>query len=119
MFLHQGGLCVDVFKECWFYVNHSGIIKESLAKVRESIERCQREQENSKSWHHSLFDNSPWLTTLISTITGSLIIFLLLLTFGPCIIKKLLQYIKQRLGTIQLMVMRSVLVRISIRAQTS
>ena len=106
MFLHQGGLCVDVFKECWFYVNHSGI-KELLAKVRESIERYQREQENSKSWHHSLFDNSPWLTTLISTITGSLIIFLLLLTFGPCIIKKLLQYIKQRLGTIQLMVMRS------------
>jgi hypothetical protein len=32
---------------------------------------------------------------------------LLLLTFGPCIIKKLIQYIKQRLGTIQLMVMRS------------
>ena len=107
MFLHQGGLCVDVFKECWFYVNHSGIIKESLAKVRESIERCQREQENSKSWHHSLFENSPRLTTLISTITGPLIIFLLLLTFGPCIIKKLLQYIKQRLGTIQLMVMWS------------
>ena len=74
MFLHQGGLCVDVFKECWFYVNHSGI-KELLAKVRESIERCQREQENSKIWHHSLFDNSPWLTTLISTITGSLISF--------------------------------------------
>ena len=68
-------MCVDVFEEYWFCVNHSGIIKESLAKVRESIERCQREQENSKSWHHSLFENSPRLTTLISTITGPLIIF--------------------------------------------
>lgn len=94
-------------EECCFYVNHSGVIRESLAKVRESIDTHRREQENSKSWYHSLFSTSPWLTTLISTITEHLIILLLLLTFGQCIINKLLQYRKQRLGTIQLMVMSS------------
>jgi hypothetical protein len=41
-------------KECFFYVNHSGIIRESLDKVRESIDRHQREQENSRSWYPSL-----------------------------------------------------------------
>ena len=56
---------------------------------------------------HSLFDSSPWLTILISTITEPLIMVLLLLTFGPCINNKLSQYMKQRLGTIQLMVTRS------------
>ena len=37
---------------------------------------------------------------------GSLIILLLLLTFGPCILNKLLAFIKQRLDTVQLMVLR-------------
>ena len=37
---------------------------------------------------------------------GPLIILLLLLTFGPCILNKLLAFIKQRLNTVQLMVLR-------------
>lgn len=54
-----------------------------------------------------LFDSSPWLATLTFTLIGTLVILLLLLTFGPCILNKLLQYIKQRFGAIQLMVIRS------------
>ena len=40
----------------------------------------QRKQENSKGWYHSPFDASPWLTILISTLLGPLIVLLLLLT---------------------------------------
>ena len=40
------------------------------------------------------------------SITGPLLMLLLLLTFGPCLLNKLLQFIKQRPGTIQLMVQR-------------
>ena len=34
MFLQQGGLCDVLHEECCFYVNHSEVIRESLAKVR-------------------------------------------------------------------------------------
>ena len=34
------------------------------------------------------------------------LIILLLLTFGPCLLNKLLAFIKQRLNTVQLMVLR-------------
>ena len=50
--------------------------------------------------------NSPWLTILLSTLMGPLIILLLLLTFGPCLLDKLLAFIKQRLNMVQLMVFR-------------
>jgi hypothetical protein len=49
VFLQQGGLCATFREECCFYANHSGVIRESLAKVRESVDMHQRERENSKS----------------------------------------------------------------------
>ena len=39
--------------------------------------------------------------------TGPLIILLLLLTFGPCLLNKLMTFIKSRINTVQLMVLRS------------
>ena len=76
-----------------------------MAKVREGLAKQKREREQSQGWFESWFNSSPWLTTLISTLLGPLIVLLLLLTFGPCILNKLIAFIKERIGAVQLMVL--------------
>ena len=61
----------------------------------------------SQNWFESWFNSSPWFTTLISSLVGPLIILLLLLTFRPCLLNKLVAFIKSRINTVQLMVLRS------------
>ncbi|NXJ65878.1 ENV1 protein, partial [Rostratula benghalensis] len=62
--------------------------------------------EAQSSWYETCFNQSPWLTTLISTLAGPLIMFMLALTFGPCIINKFVNFVKNRLEKVQLMAMK-------------
>ena len=77
-----------------------------MAKVREGLAQCKREHEAQQGWFESWFQQSPWLTTLISTLLGPLLILLLMLTFGPCIINRLVAFVKERINTAQLFVFR-------------
>jgi hypothetical protein len=43
---------------------------------------------------------------LVSTLVGPLVILLLVLTFSPCILNKLVTIIKDQVNTVQLMVLR-------------
>uniref|UniRef100_A0A8U8B6G3 Uncharacterized protein n=1 Tax=Geospiza parvula TaxID=87175 RepID=A0A8U8B6G3_GEOPR len=52
-------------EECCFYADHTG-----------SPQR-QREREAQQAWLESWFNQSPWLTTLISTLAGPLAMLLL------------------------------------------
>ena len=87
-------------------MNHSGVVRDSLAKIREGLSQRKREREMSQNWFESWFNSSPWFATLISSLVGPLII-LSLLTFRPCLLNKLVAFIKSRINTVQLMVLRS------------
>ena len=83
------------------------MVRESLAKIREGLNQRKREREMSQSWFESWFNSSPWFATLISSLVGPLSILLLLLTFGPCLLNKLVAFIKSCINVLQLMVRRS------------
>jgi hypothetical protein len=102
--MKQGGLCAASGEECFFYVNHSGVIRDAMTLLRKRIK--DREPKNS-GWYEQLFNWSPWLTTLLSALAGPIILLLLMLTIGPCIINRLLTFIREWVNTVQLMVLRS------------
>ena len=80
--------------------------KRVYGKSEKRLTLHKREREGQQGWFESWFHQSPWLTTLISTLLGPLIILLLILTFGPRILNRLLTFVKKRISTVQVMVLR-------------
>uniref|UniRef100_A0A8C6A7E6 Envelope glycoprotein n=1 Tax=Marmota marmota marmota TaxID=9994 RepID=A0A8C6A7E6_MARMA len=98
-------LCAALKENCCFYTDHTGVVRESMTKLRERLDARKKSLRGSQSWFESWFNKSPWLTTIVSTVAGPLIVLLLILTFGPCIFNRLMQFIKERLSVIQTMVL--------------
>jgi hypothetical protein len=107
LFLKQGGLCVALGETCCFYTNHSGVIKNSITLVRKNLKDREELRKLSGDWYQNLFPWSAWLTTLITTISGPLILLILGLTLGPCILNALLKFIHQCISSVKLMVLRT------------
>lgn len=72
-----------------------------MTKLRERLNQRQKDRAAQQNWFEGWYSSSPWMTTLISTVMGPLLILLLLFTFRPCILNRLLQFIKDRLSIVQ------------------
>ncbi|NWI68555.1 ENV1 protein, partial [Todus mexicanus] len=78
-----------------------------LGELRKQLEKREKEREAHQSWYETWFNQSPWFTTLLSTMAGPLVLLVLGLTFGPCIFNKLIEIVKGRLEAAHLLLIRA------------
>uniref|UniRef100_A0A8V5FHH7 Uncharacterized protein n=1 Tax=Melopsittacus undulatus TaxID=13146 RepID=A0A8V5FHH7_MELUD len=105
LFLKEGGLCVALNEECCSFADHTGVVQDTMSELRKRLDQRKKDREANRSWYENWFNVSPWLTTLLSTLAGPLIILILGLVFGPCILNYILRFIRERFDIAKLLIL--------------
>lgn len=99
LFLKDGGLCAALKEECCFYKDRTGLVQDSIDKVRKSLEARQKQREKDEAWYKNWFSTSPLFSTLLPSLLGPFIGLLLLLTFGPWAFRRITDLIKRHVDS--------------------
>ncbi|XP_057357027.1 syncytin-B-like [Manis pentadactyla] len=91
----KGGLCLFLQEECCFYANRSGIVQNKVKQLQEDLERRRKELQANFLWT----ELHGWLPYILPFL-GPILLLLLLFTFGPCIINKIIQFVQKRIESI-------------------
>lgn len=79
---------------------------DSMQRLKERLDKRQRDHEVPQGWFEPWFSHSLWLTTLLSALARPLVLLLLLLSFGPCMINRLVAFVRERISAVQLLILR-------------
>lgn len=90
-------LCLFLNKECCFYVNQSGAVREGEKKLADQV--SQIHQWLSKSWEvwPHFWNWASWLLPF----TGPLLMLFLALLFGLCLFNLLTKFVSSHLESIK------------------
>ncbi|NXW49592.1 ENV1 protein, partial [Nyctiprogne leucopyga] len=78
-----------------------------MSELRKRLDQRKKDREAGKSWYENWFNISPWLTTLLSTLAGPFIMLILALIFGPCLLRYILNFVKERFEATKLLILNT------------
>ena len=99
----NGGTCLFLKEDYCFYINESGLVETRVQQLHKLSLELQKQKFNSAAdswWSSSMY-------SLLMPLAGPLLSLLLLLTIGPCILNRIINFVKDRINTVQLMVLRT------------
>lgn len=76
-----------------------------MAKLRTRLAQRQKIFDADKGWFEGWFSQSLWMTTLISTLVGPVVMLLLILMIGSCLFKKVVSLLRERVQVLEMMAM--------------
>uniref|UniRef100_A0A8I5QZ71 Uncharacterized protein n=1 Tax=Papio anubis TaxID=9555 RepID=A0A8I5QZ71_PAPAN len=99
----KGGTCIFLKEDCCFYINKSGLVEDQVQQLRKlntEVKTRQFALAADQWWNSSMF-------SLLAPFLGPLLSLLFLLTVGPCVVNRILQFVREKFDTVQLMVLRA------------
>ena len=89
----KGGLSLFLEEACCFYINKSLIVKDAARNLTNRASRiCQHLSNSWKNWL-SNWNWMPWVLLFL----GPLLLFTLILTFGPCLMRLFSKFLQDGL----------------------
>lgn len=96
-FMKEGGVCAALKEECCIFKDETGLVRDSIKRVENSLEERRREIDQSESWYKNWFSTTPWVSTLLPAFLGPFIGLMLVVSFGPWAFRRITTFVKNQI----------------------